>query len=260
MSNQPASLFLVIPLYNESANIQRLSDSLRTTTAIFSDRYKVHIIFVDDGSTDGTPQTIKAFCGDLEKSVICQEKNMGPGYAFGSAFEYMGRLLQPGDWVCTLEGDNTSNVELLNQMFQRTQEGYDVIFASPYMYGGGFTNTDGLRRFFSFMANTYVREFLGIPGIFTVSSFFRLYKEDVIQSLQKIYGGRIISSNGFECMIELSMKLVFLNARISEVPMVLDSNKRIGKSKMPKMKTVFGYLRVGFNKSKWWKTYLKYQG
>ncbi len=158
-----------------------------------------------------------------------------------------------------MEGDNTSNVELLNQMFQRSQEGYDVIFASPYMYGGGFTNTDALRRFFSFMANTYVREFLGIPGILTVSSFFRLFKAEVIQSLQKTYMNCIITSNGFECMIELTMKMVFMNTKISEVPMVLDSNKRIGKSKMPKLKTVLGYLRVGINRTKWWKTYQQTQ-
>lgn len=259
MSDKLATLFLVIPLFNESANIERLSRSLRTTSAIFSDRYSVHIIFVDDGSTDGTPQVVEKYCGDLQKSIVGHEKNMGPGYAFGSAFEFLGKLLKPDDWVCTLEGDNTSNVDLLNQMFQRAREGYDVIFASPYMYGGGFTNTDGLRRFFSFMANTYVREFLGIPGIFTVSSFFRLYKGDIILSLQKIFGDRIIDSSGFECMIELTMKLVFMNARISEVPMVLDSKKRIGKSKMPKMKTVLGYFKVGLQRKHWQQIYRQYQ-
>jgi dolichol-phosphate mannosyltransferase len=260
MNDQISTLYLVIPLFNESANIQRLSDSLRTTSGKLSTRYKVHIIFVDDGSWDGTPATIEEFCRDLQKTIIHHEQNMGPGYAFGSAFEFVGHLLKSGDWVCTMEGDNTSNIDLLNQMFQRSLEGYDVMFASPYMYGGGFTNTDGLRKFFSFMANTYVREFLGIPGIFTVSSFFRLHKGEVIQSLQKVYGDRIISSTGFECMIEMTMKLVFMKARISEVPMVLDSSKRIGKSKMPKMRTVLGYFKVGLQRNLWWKTFQQNQG
>lgn len=255
MGKSLSTLYLVIPVLNEAPNLPRLSESLRVTTASFQDRYRTHIIFVDDGSIDDTIKAISANCHDLETSVIRHEINQGPGYAFGSAFEYLGDRLKPGDWVCTMEGDNTSNINLLNQMFQRTGEGYEVIFASPYMYGGGFTNTDFFRRFFSFMANTYVREFLGIPGIFTVSSFFRLYKAEVLQALQKIYGKRIIASKGFECMIELSMKLVFRNTKISEVPMVLDSNKRIGKSKMKKLKTVWGYIQVGLNRRKWWKIY-----
>jgi dolichol-phosphate mannosyltransferase len=257
MNDPLPTLFLIIPVYNEAANIQKLSEALRNTSVFFSNRFIQHIVFIDDGSVDNTVQCIEGLCSDLEKTIIKLEQNQGPGFAFASAFEYIGPKLHQEDWVCTMEGDNTSNVEILNQMFQRSMEGYNVIFASPYIYGGGFTNTNPLRRFFSFMANTYVRELLGIPGIFTVSSFFRLYKAEVIQSLQKIYGDRIITSKGFECMIELSMKLVFINSRISEVPMILDSNKRIGKSKMPKIKTVLGYFKVGTQKRGWWKSYLQ---
>jgi dolichol-phosphate mannosyltransferase len=255
MSDQIPTLYLIIPLLNETANIPKLIESLGKTSLAFSNRFKQLAVFVDDGSVDETAQSIEKLGQNLDKTIIRHNKNQGPGYAFGSAFEYIGPLLHQGDWICTLEGDNTSNVELLNQMFQRSLEGYDVIFASPYMYGGGFTNTDSLRKFFSFMANTYVREFLGIPGIFTVSSFFRLYKAEVILSLQSIYGDRIITSKGFESMIELTIKLVFMQSTISEVPMVLDSNMRIGKSKMPKLKTILGYLLVGLHRRKWWDQY-----
>jgi dolichol-phosphate mannosyltransferase len=246
---------MVIPLFNESANIPGLIKSLDELTKSYINKFVIQVVFVDDGSNDDTLTRIHNQSTKITKTVISHGKNLGPGCAFATGFQFINSSIKDGDWVCTLEGDNTSNIELLQQMLQRTREGFDVIFASPYIYGGGFTNTDSIRKFFSFIANTYVREILGIPGIFTVSSFFRLFNAKVIQSLQKIYGSKIITSPGFESMIELTLKLVFIQATISEVPMVLDSNKRIGKSKMPKIKTILGYLLVGLHRRKWWDQY-----
>ncbi len=61
-----------------------------------------------------------------------------------------------------MEGDNTSRHELLQQMFTRSGEGYDVILASPYMYGGGITNTSTYRVIISHVANAFVKEFIGL--------------------------------------------------------------------------------------------------
>ena len=50
--------------------------------------------------------------------------------------------------------------ELLRRMFHRAEEGYDVVLASPYMYGGGIVNTSPLRVFLSHVANAFVKELL----------------------------------------------------------------------------------------------------
>ncbi len=105
--------------------------------------------------------------------------------------------------------------------------------------------------FLSHMSNTFVREFLGIHGILTVSSFFRLYRSSVIRDLQLIWGPGIVERSGFECMIELAMKLVHRGTQLSEVPMVLDTSKRVGRSKMKILRTIWGYLTMAKDRRRW---------
>jgi hypothetical protein len=101
------------------------------------------------------------------------------------------------------------------------------------------------------MANAFVKEFLGIHGILTMSSFFRLYRGRVLRRLQAHYGARIIERSGFECMVELLLKMIYLQTTISEVPMVLDTGLRVGKTKMRIGRTIRGYLAISTRTKGW---------
>ena len=114
--------------------------------------------------------------------------------------------------------------------------------------------TTFIRVFLSFIANNLFKGTLGIQGILTVSSFYRLYQGSVLLKLQSCYGEEIIERKGFESMVELLMKLVFVEASISEVPMVLNSDLRKGKSKMKKLPTIMGYFTLLREKKRWQKT------
>jgi dolichol-phosphate mannosyltransferase len=136
-------------------------------------------------------------------------------------------------------------------MLTRLDEGFDVIFASPYMYGGKIINTSVYRIFLSSVANLFIKELLGIHGILTVSSFFRLYRTPALKKLQAVYGPEIVERRGFECMVEMTMKMINLQITISEVPMILDTHARVGKSRMKITKTIRGYFSLWLLKSKW---------
>jgi dolichol-phosphate mannosyltransferase len=246
-----AGLYLVVPVYNEVDNLERLFGSFRQAVVEFGRMYDLHIVLVDDGSTDGTAKRATELARGLRFVLLRQSANQGPGSAFGVAFEHLATQLNSSDWVLTLEGDNTSRYDLLRYMFRRAEEGYDVVLASPYLYGGRILNTSPFRVFVSHIANAFVKEFLGVHGIMTVSSFFRLYRAPVILRLQSFYGPRIIERRGFECMIELLLKMVYLGTTISEVPMVLDTNLRAGKSKMKIARTVFGYFALARRLPAW---------
>ena len=45
-------------------------------------------------------------------------------------------------------------------MIRRIDDGHDVVFASPYMYGGGILHTHRTRVILSHIANSFVKEFL----------------------------------------------------------------------------------------------------
>jgi dolichol-phosphate mannosyltransferase len=237
-------LYVVVPVYNELDNLDRLFASFNEVVREFGSSYEPHFVIVDDGSTDGTGARVRELRDGLDCVLLAQPVNVGPGSAFGLAFEHLATRLTDADWVVTMEGDNTSRRELLKRMFRRAEEGDDVVLASPYLYGGGIVHTSAFRVFVSHIANAFVKEFLGVHGIMTVSSFFRLYRGPVILELQRYYGPRILERRGFESMIELLLKMMYLRTAISEVPMVLDTQLRAGKSKMKIARTVWGYVAL----------------
>jgi dolichol-phosphate mannosyltransferase len=249
-SGASRSLYIVVPVFNEAPNLARLFEGLRAADREATD-FDVHVVLVDDGSTDGTPELAREVGAGIDLTVLTQSTNRGPGHAFGTAFSHLSSLIRPDDIVVTMEGDNTSRTELIAAMLRRSEEGHDAVFASPYMYGGGILHTRATRVVLSHIANTFVKEFFGVHGLLTVSSFFRLYRGSSLRRLQECYGDRVLESAGFESMVELVMKMVYLGMSISELPMVLDSSRRAGSSKLNTRRTVIGYLSLYGRKRAW---------
>ena len=237
-------LFVLVPVLDEAPNIPRLLGNLMRLAGEVRGEMECRVVFVDDGSADGTADRIRQEAGSLPVEVLRHETNLGPGRAFATGFIHLAPLLADADWVATMEGDNTSKVDTLRQMLVRRREGFEVVLASPYMYGGGLSHTSLLRVVLSHGANGLIKELLGIHGILTMSSFFRLYSARVLKRLQARYGDAILETPGFECMLELLAKLIEADATISEVAMPLDGSQRLGRSKMRVMRTIRGYLRV----------------
>jgi glycosyltransferase involved in cell wall biosynthesis len=244
------SLYIVIPVVNEAPNLPGLFGGLRAVVSEAAG-FEVFVMLVDDGSTDRTPQLARELSEGLNLTVLTHETNRGPGNAFGTAFAHLASRVRPDDLVVTMEGDNTSRIELIAAMLRRSDEGYDAVFASPYMYGGGILHTRPTRVILSHVANAFVKEFLGVHGLLTVSSFFRVYRGSSLRRLQERYGDRVIERDGFESMTEVVMKLMYLRLSISELPMVLDTTLREGRSKLNTTRTALGYLALFRHKRAW---------
>lgn len=242
------NLYFLIPVFNEEENMEDLLQSLHQVRGELGS-YDCRFFLLDDGSTDNTVEKFKNFSErqHLAVEILSLQKNTGPGAAFRMGFNHVIPLMKDQDLVISMEGDNTSRVELIKTMIHRLHtENYDMVLASAYAYGGGFKHTNPLRLFLSQSANTMTRYFLQIYGIHTLSSFFRLHNYQSMQTLKKYYGSNIIHSEGFECMIEMLAKCTHLNLKISEVPMVVDWSRRKGKSKMKVFKTIFKYFELFF--------------
>jgi dolichol-phosphate mannosyltransferase len=248
------SLYMVIPVFNEAPNMVRLFAACADIQRELGGRYDVRFVVVDDGSSDGTSEAAQRAARGLPLVVMRLEVNGGPGRAFATAFGHLAPLLRDSDWVVTIEGDNTSRLDLLQQMLIRAAEGFDVVLASPYLYGGGISNTTAYRVFLSHMANMFVKEGLGLHGIVTMSSFFRLYRGSAFKRLQRTFGPGIVERAGFESMIELLLKIVYLRMTVSEIAMQLDTSRRAGKSKMKVARTAVGYVTLWRDKTRWRRT------
>jgi dolichol-phosphate mannosyltransferase len=244
-------VYILVPVFNEELNIPELVNSWRKISKELNN-FEFFFILVDDGSTDKTAQVALEISSDLNLKLLQHKNNKGPGYAFGTGFEYLATIVTAEDIIVTIEGDNTSMTETLKIMLGRImRENVDVSLASPLSYGGAIKNTNWYKTLLAHISSALTKIFLDIRGINTFTSFFRAYQGHVILQLQKAYGLRILEFSGFECMVELLKKIVMFEFSISEVPMKLDTSLRKGKSKLKIIKTAISYFHVFISARKW---------
>ena len=230
----------VVPVLNEEPNVASLVLRLREA---LEPSAPYHVLFIDDGSTDRTVEVLKGKGPTIE--TVSHPRNLGPGAAFRTGFTEILKTLQPADLVVTLEGDGTSDLAILPRMISRIRhEDDDIVLASCYLFGGGIKGTSLHRVGLSHIANGLIKQTLGLSGLATLSSFFRLYQGRALLRLRESSGERLFESNGFESQIEILHLAARLKMRVSEVPMVLDGSRRLGKSKMKILRTSLAYLRL----------------
>jgi dolichol-phosphate mannosyltransferase len=237
-------IHVVVPAYDEAGNIRAAIEGIRERVEPLGLPHR--IVVVDDGSTDGTAEAARGLSdAACPVEVLVHPQNLGPGAAFRTGFLHVLRGADPLDVVLTLEGDTTSDPSILLRMLHRVwEEGDHIVLASCYLYGGGIQGTRLHRVFLSHVANGLMKQTLGLSGLATLSSFYRLYQVSALQALWRHYGDSFLTSRGFECMVEILYRAARLGLRISEVPMVLDGSRRAGRSKMRVLRTSLGYLRL----------------
>lgn len=237
-------IHVVAPLLNEEGGVLRFLEDLRGRLEGLG--YAARLIAVDDGSTDATADICRrASSPRLPIEVVSHPRNLGPGAAFRTGFLRVLEEGQADDLILTLEGDGTSDLAILPRMLRRArEEGDQIVLASCYLYGGGIRGTQMHRVGLSHLANGLMKKALGLSGLSTLSSFYRLYTLQAVRRMHERWGGGFIRSRGFECQVEILYRAAQLRLPISEVPMVLDNSRRVGGSKMRILRTSLAYLRL----------------
>lgn len=241
MTEPRGLLWFVIPALNERENLPGLAEQLGLACAKLSEEF--HVILVDDGSTDGTGDVAAALWGE-RCTVLRHATNLGPGTAVKSGIQHVLQSAADSDLLITVEADGTSDFTILLPLLAFVRSGWDLALASPHARGGGIEGTSLHRVATSAIANVLCRALLGLGKMSTYSSFYRVHRIDLLRRLEARYGDRMIEESGFSYAIEMLTKLVRLGARVAEVPMILDGEKRIGESRMRIWPTTVAYLRV----------------
>lgn len=114
-------LSVVIPIYNEEDNIEPLYKEI---TAAVDGKYKqVEIIFINDGSPDGSLEKLQALNQkDARVKIINFRKNFGQSTAISAGFDYC-----KGDIIVTLDGDLQNDPADIPSIVEKVIEGYDIV-------------------------------------------------------------------------------------------------------------------------------------
>ena len=236
-------IWILAPVYNEAEGIK---DFIENTSNFLNEKYQFQFILVDDGSQDDTYNRAREVLSG--NSVIIQlQKNVGPGKAFEIGIKHFLSHASEKDFLLTIEGDNTADLETIPQMLNEINR-VDLVLASVYLKGGGFHQTSVWRMILSKIANKISRVLLRLP-FQTLTSFYRLWSFKTLKKLDETYSP-LVEAKGFICQVELLYKAKVCGTQIAEVPTRVLSNKRKGVSKMKLLKTAFEHLKFIFASNK----------
>ena len=141
---------LIIPFLNEQENIERLVSELNTYLASVKGLI-VEVLFVDDGSTDQSVALLKNAKHHAYTAKIIQlSKNFGSHAALRA-----GILQATGQYVTFLPADLQDPLTLIERLYHKSQEGYDIVWAARKEVAVGL-----LERLFSKAYASLMRKFV----------------------------------------------------------------------------------------------------
>jgi dolichol-phosphate mannosyltransferase len=235
-------LFVVLPTYNEEVRIGRLLDSIDEILYWAGLPYRV--IVVDDGSTDRTGAIVRERAVELAITVKSHKQNEGLGAAIRDGLAAAAALAGPRDIIVTMDADDTHAPGLILSMTRMIWEGHDVVIASRYQPGSRIIGVPILRRFLSHAGSVFLRIFFPISGVKDFTCGYRAYRAEVLQQAIEYYGKEFLNQEGFECMVDILLKLRRMNIVFGEVPMILRYDLKEGYSKMKIVRTIVSTLRL----------------
>lgn len=230
MHRTKRKVYVVLPAYNEEAKIGVLLDSI--DTALGEAELPYQVVLVDDGSSDKTGAIVRECSASMPILIKEHETNLGLGATIRDGLYAAVELAEDSDIIVTMDADDTHPPGLILRMTRMISEGHDVVIASRYQPGARTIGVPLFRRFLSFGASALFRIFFPTPGIKDFTCGYRAYRAGVIREAIARYGEGFMDQEGFQCMVDILLKLRKMNFVFGEVPIILRYDFKEGESKM----------------------------
>jgi glycosyltransferase involved in cell wall biosynthesis len=166
---------VVVPLHNEERSVALLYDELRAALEPLDMSWEV--IFVDDGSTDGTFGALtRLHAGEHNVRVVRLRRNFGKAQALVAGFDQA-----QGDIVVTIDGDLQDDPAEIPRLLAKLEEGFDLVS------GWKTKRRDPLsRRILSRIFNRVTGVFSGVR-LHDMNCGLKAYRAEVVHGL-RLYG------------------------------------------------------------------------
>jgi len=250
--DQLQTLSIVIPVFNERQTIEEL---LRRVFQVELGAVEKDIVIVDDGSTDGTTEWLRAFRNILEPeehrstssqpenlvryqnvTMVFHEHNHGKGAALVRGFQEAR-----GDIILVQDGDLEYNpCDYADLLLPLCRDEADVVYGSRFL--SRKTPAWTMAGYVGNKLMTALSNFFTGLSLTDVWTGYKIFKRSVIQQMT-------LNEPGFELELELTSKVAYGKWRICEVPIIYcprsraDGKKITWKDGIKAMQCIWRYRR-----------------
>jgi dolichol-phosphate mannosyltransferase len=226
-------VLVVVPTYNESENIEPISERL------FAAVPTAHLLVVDDGSPDGTGEIAdKMSARDERVHVLHRTEKAGLGAAYIAGFAWARE--HGYDVVVEMDADGSHSPEQLPRLLAALEHA-DLVLGSRWVAGGEVVNWPKSREILSRGGNAYARTMLRLP-LQDATGGYRAYRREVLDSLPL----GTVASQGYCFQVDLAWQAWKAGWEVVEVPITFVERER-GESKMSRSIVLEALWRVT-----WW--------
>ena len=214
----PTLLSVVIPARDEEGCIASTVEHLHLELSL--KKIPHEIVVVDDGSTDQTWDIL----GECTRKIspLQRLKNQAP-HGFGRAI-IRGLDTVRGDAVVIMMADESDDCRDVARYWEKLQEGYDCVFGSRFVKGGGTIDYPAVKWILNRMANVFIR-LLFRHGLNDTTNAFKAYRKSCLDGL------RPFLSPHFNLTVELPLKAIIRGYSFAVIPITW-RNRKTGIAKL----------------------------
>jgi dolichol-phosphate mannosyltransferase len=211
-------LSVVIPARDEEGCIASTLEHLHLELRLH--RIAHEIIVVDDGSMDRTAAIVTALGERIPEVRLV---NNGPPHGFGRAIA-CGLQRMSGDAVVIMMADESDDCRDVVRYWNALNDGWDAVFGSRFMKGGGVIDYPWLKLRLNRMANLFIRLLFGI-SLNDTTNAFKAYRRTVIEGCQPLLSAH------FNLTVEIPLKAIIRGYSWTVLPITW-RNRRTGGAKL----------------------------
>jgi dolichol-phosphate mannosyltransferase len=211
-------LSIVIPARDEEGCIASTIEHLHVELKLRGVPHE--IVVVDDGSSDGTWKILQHVAAGMPE--LRPVKNDGL-HGFGRAIIH-GLDHMQGNAVVIMMADESDDCRDVVRYWEKLNEGYDCVYGSRFMKGGGVIDYPRFKLFVNRLANWFLRIIFRIKLNDTTNAF-KAYRKTVID------GCRPLISPHFNLTVELPLKAIVRGYSWTVMPITW-RNRRHGEAKL----------------------------
>lgn len=169
-------LSIIVPVYNEEANLRKLLDSMLTVLRALDQEFE--IVFVNDGSTDGSAAILDELAaGSPLIKVVHFRRNFGQTAAMMAGFDYSA-----GDVIVPIDADLQNDPEDIPKLLERLGEGYDLVSG----WRKDRKDAKFTRNFPSWLANRLISKISGVK-LNDYGCTLKAYRRSIVEDI-RLYG------------------------------------------------------------------------